>query len=336
MASAAVMNPMTAMPAIDSVLVLILASPDVVHANDVPLRATRRTARTLPHPSRYGARRCARADRPAPGADIASGGLPAARGSPRPHRVTFPWDASSPRFCSSDSRRPLRRACECARSPSTVPRRSTSSEKRPRKTEARVSRPRCWHQCCTGTSSMHRPLARFRRDPSTEAASDRGARVAEDMARGATLRFEARIVIDGRRSVLHHHPPGWSSAFALCAVLCLALGSGVAWARGGGGGGAGGGHGGGFGGGGHFGGSRGPSVGGLHDFGRFGHGGFPHLDHDREVRPFLGYPYYGYDASDPYCDSYSAYYNPQYCYSRPSNNHDRASLAPVMRSRRTP
>src|SRR5437870_7105158 len=98
MASAAVMNPMTAMPAIDSVLVLIHGSPDALHANDVPLRATRRTARTLPHPSRYGARRCARADRPAPGADIASGGLPAARGSPRPHRVTFPWDASSPRF----------------------------------------------------------------------------------------------------------------------------------------------------------------------------------------------------------------------------------------------
>src|SRR5438552_16245224 len=91
MASAAVMIPMTAMPAIDSVLVLILASPDVLHANDVPLRATRRTARTLPHPSRYGARPCARADPPAPGADIASGGLPAARGSPRPHRVTFPW-----------------------------------------------------------------------------------------------------------------------------------------------------------------------------------------------------------------------------------------------------
>src|SRR5207245_781834 len=83
MASAAVMNPITAIPAIDSVLVLILGSPDALHANDVPLRATRRTARTRPHPSRYGARRCARADRPAPGADIASGGLPAARGSPR-------------------------------------------------------------------------------------------------------------------------------------------------------------------------------------------------------------------------------------------------------------
>src|SRR6266404_6093758 len=273
MASAAVMNPMTAMPAIDSVLVLIHGSPDALHANDVPLRATRRTARTRPHPSRYGARRCARADRPAPGADIASGGLPAARGSPRPHRVTFPWDASSPRFCSSDSRRPSRHACECARSPSTVPRRSTSSGKRPRKTEVRVSRPLCWHQCCTGTLSMRRP-------------------------------------------------PGWSSAFALCAVLCLALGSGVAWARGGGGGGAGGGHGGGFGGGGHFGGSRGPGVGGLHDSGRFGQGGFPHLDHDREVRPFLhypyyGYPYYSYDPYDPYCDSYSAYYNPQYCYYGP-------------------
>ncbi|TML84060.1 MAG: hypothetical protein E6G09_07955 [Actinobacteria bacterium] len=117
--------------------------------------------------------------------------------------------------------------------------------------------------------------------------------------------------------LIDHHPPRWSSAFALCAVLCLALGSGVAWARGGGGGGAGGGHGGGFGGGGHFGGSRGPGVGGLHDFGRFGHGGFPHLDHDREVRPFLGYPYYGYDAYDPYCDSYSVYYNPQYCYYDP-------------------
>src|SRR5438552_4729167 len=176
--------------------------------------------------------RCARRDGPRAHCRIPHGtALVPARGPLRRHRGTASRQEACRRrgeardhtgsrshgrliatLCSSDSRRPWRRACECARSPSTVPRRSTSSEKRPRKTEARVSRPRCWHQCCIGTSSRRRP-------------------------------------------------PGWSSAFALCAVLCLALGSGVAWARGGGGGGAGGGHGGGFGGGGHFGASRGPVVG---------------------------------------------------------------------------
>ena len=153
-----------------------------------------------------------------------------------------------------------------------------------------------------------------------------------------TTAFEAQIVIDARSRVLDQHPRRWSSAFTLVAVLWLALGGGVAWARGGGGGGGhgggfgGGGHAGGFGGdghsgglggGGHFGGDhpgggRGPGVSGLHDPDRFGPGGFPHLDHDREVSPFLYSPYYGYPyypgPYDAYCDSHSAYYSPQYCY----------------------
>ena len=130
-------------------------------------------------------------------------------------------------------------------------------------------------------------------------------------------RSRLKIVIDARSSVPNHHPRRWSSAFALVAVLWLALGSGVAWARGGGGGGGGGGfgeggHAGGFGGGGHLGGGRG-------SFDRFGPGRFPHLDHDREVSPYLYYPYYGYDPApyNAYCDSYSAYYSPQFCYYGP-------------------
>jgi hypothetical protein len=147
----------------------------------------------------------------------------------------------------------------------------------------------------------------------------------------ATRPFDAQITIDARCGVLDYHPRGWSSAFALVAVLWLALGSGVAWARGGGGGGGhgggfgGGGHAGGFGGdhfgGGHGGGLRGPGIEG-HSFDRFGPGRFPHLDHDPEVAPYLYYPYYGYDpyypgTYDAYCDSRSTYYSPQYCHYGP-------------------
>ena len=104
-----------------------------------------------------------------------------------------------------------------------------------------------------------------------------------------------------------------------------AVGGGHAGGHGGGfagGGHPGGGHPGGFGGGGHRGGSfpRGREFGG----GRFGGRTFPH-EHEHGgprvfVFPYSYYPYYGYNPYYPgyryaaYCDPYSPYYAPQYCY----------------------
>jgi len=118
----------------------------------------------------------------------------------------------------------------------------------------------------------------------------------------------------------------------LAAILAIALATGPAWGRGGGG--FGGGGFGGNGGGDHF---AGPSFGGHgpgapEHFGgdRFpqdGHGPgashhfdddrFPHLDHDRRFRSFLYDPFYDYDPYDawvdPYCDPDSPYYDPEDC-----------------------
>ena len=101
--------------------------------------------------------------------------------------------------------------------------------------------------------------------------------------------------------------------FLLATFFLLTLGSGAVWPAVGGG--HGGGHGGGFARGGHPGGSfpRGRDFGG----GRFGHEhGGPRVF----VFPYFYDPYYGYDPYYPgypyaaYCDPYSAYYAPQYCY----------------------
>ncbi len=117
------------------------------------------------------------------------------------------------------------------------------------------------------------------------------------------------------------HQDSWLPALLLAAFLVFALGSGAAWPA------IGGGHGGGF--------SRGGHGGGTFPRGReFGGGGFggrpvPHEhDHDHNGRPFFVFPYfydpyYGYDPYypyypgypyDAYCDPYSPYYAPQYCY----------------------
>jgi hypothetical protein len=100
----------------------------------------------------------------------------------------------------------------------------------------------------------------------------------------------------------------------LVAVFVLALGSGAAWAAVGGG--HAGGHAGGFGGGrpgGSF--SRGREFGGDRHEHEHEHGG-PRVF----LFPYFYDPYYGYDPYYPgypyaaYCDPYSAYYAPQYCY----------------------
>jgi len=119
--------------------------------------------------------------------------------------------------------------------------------------------------------------------------------------------------------------------FLLAAFLVLTLGRDAAWpAVGGGHGGgfSGGGHGGGFGGGAHGGGHGGGSFPRGREFGGGGFGGRPvphEHDHDRDGRaffvfPFFYDPYYGYDPYypgypyDAYCNPYSPYYAPQYCY----------------------
>jgi len=99
--------------------------------------------------------------------------------------------------------------------------------------------------------------------------------------------------------------------FFLAAFLVLTLGSRAAWPA------MGGGHGGGHGGG---------SFPRGREFGGGGSGGrpVPHgHDHDGRsffVFPYFYDPYYRYDpyypgdAYDAYCDAYSPYYAPQYCY----------------------
>jgi len=117
------------------------------------------------------------------------------------------------------------------------------------------------------------------------------------------------------------HRDSWLPALLLAAFLVFALGSGAAWPA------IGGGRGGGFSGGGH-GGRTFPRG---REFGRGGFGGRPvphEHDHDHNGRPFFVFPYfydpyYGYDPYypyypgypyDAYCDPYSPYYAPQYCY----------------------
>ena len=112
------------------------------------------------------------------------------------------------------------------------------------------------------------------------------------------------------------HRDGWLPVSLLAALFALTLGSGAAWPAVGGG--HAGGHAGGFAGGGHPGGSfpRGREFGGGQFDGRpfsheHEHGGprvfvFPGFDD-----PYYGDPGYPYDA---YCDQYSPYYAPQYCY----------------------
>ena len=105
------------------------------------------------------------------------------------------------------------------------------------------------------------------------------------------------------------HRNGCSPVFLVAAFLVLMLASGAAWPTTGGGhggGSPGGGHGVGRGGGGF---ARGRGFGGG-----FGGRPVPHHDHDGRrffVSPYFYDPYYGYDA---YCDPYSPYYAPQYCY----------------------
>jgi len=120
-----------------------------------------------------------------------------------------------------------------------------------------------------------------------------------------------------------HHGGDWLPVFLLAAFLVLTLGSHAAWPA------TGGGHGGGFYGGGHGGGGfpRGREFGG----GGLGARQVPHEHHhDHDGRPFFvpyyydpfyGYdPYYGYNPYypgypyDAYCDRFSPYYAPQYCY----------------------
>jgi hypothetical protein len=98
------------------------------------------------------------------------------------------------------------------------------------------------------------------------------------------------------------HRLGWLPVFLLAAFCVLAPGSGAAWPA------TGGGHGGG-----HVGGSfrRG------REGGRFGGRPVPRVHRGPGVFIF---PYYGYDPYYPdypyaaYCDEYSPYYTPQYCY----------------------
>jgi len=117
------------------------------------------------------------------------------------------------------------------------------------------------------------------------------------------------------------HREGWLAVSLLVTLFVLALSGGAAWPAVGGG--HGGGHSGGFGGGHPGGGRPGGSFPRGREFGgdRFGH------EHEHEhggprvfVFPYFYDPYYGYDPYYPgypyaaYCDPYSAYYAPQYCY----------------------
>ena len=100
------------------------------------------------------------------------------------------------------------------------------------------------------------------------------------------------------------HRDGWLPVLLVAAFLVLTLGSGAAWPA------MGGGHGGGFSGGGHRGGRGGGSRRVPHD-----HDGRPFFVFPYFYDPYYGYdPYYPGDPYDAYCDPYSTYYAPQYCY----------------------
>ena len=104
----------------------------------------------------------------------------------------------------------------------------------------------------------------------------------------------------------------------LAAFLAIALGSGGAWPA------IGGGHGGGASGGAHAGGRGGGSLPRGRSFdGRPVPHEHPHDGRRIFVFPYFYDPYYGYYPYDPYypdgaydayCDPYSPYYAPQYCY----------------------
>src|SRR5207244_4413948 len=114
------------------------------------------------------------------------------------------------------------------------------------------------------------------------------------------------------------HRDGWLQILVLAAFFVLALGSGAAWPAVGGG--HAGGHVGGFAGGGHLG--AGSPRGRGFEGGRFGGRPVPHVHRGPEVFvfPYVYDPYYGYDPYypgypyDAYCDAYSPWYNPQYCF----------------------
>ena len=119
------------------------------------------------------------------------------------------------------------------------------------------------------------------------------------------------------------HRDSWLPVLLLAAFFVITLGNGAVWPAVGGG--HAGGQGGGFARGGHPGGGRpGGSSPRGREFGggRFGGRTFPH-EHGGPrvfVFPYFYDPYYGYDPYYPgypyaaYCDPYSAYYAPQYCY----------------------
>jgi hypothetical protein len=135
-----------------------------------------------------------------------------------------------------------------------------------------------------------------------------------------------RVIMSGARG-----GTGWLPVVLLAAFI-VTVGSGAGWPAVGGS--HAGGHAGGFGGGGHPGGGRpGGFDGGGHgggsfsrgrEFGgsRFGGRTFPHEHGGARVFvfPYSYYPDYGYGPYDPgypyaaYCDPYSPYYAPQYCY----------------------
>jgi len=115
-----------------------------------------------------------------------------------------------------------------------------------------------------------------------------------------------------------HDRNGWLPILLLAAFLVLTPGSGAVWPA------TGAGHGGGFSGGAHGGGrlpqGRQPGRGGF-DGRRFPHD-HDHRHDDRQffVFPYFYDPYFGYDPYypgypyDAYCDPYSPYYAPDYCY----------------------
>ena len=110
-------------------------------------------------------------------------------------------------------------------------------------------------------------------------------------------------------SLAVRHRDGWLTVLLLATLFVLVLGRGAASPAVGG---HGGGHFGGYAGGGHPGGSspRGREFGGGHFDGRR----FPHGHGGPRVFVFPYDPYYGYDPYAPYCDPYSPFYAPQYCY----------------------
>jgi hypothetical protein len=65
---------------------------------------------------------------------------------------------------------------------------------------------------------------------------------------------------------------------------------------------------------------RAPGIQPEHGFSRFDLEHRPFLDHGPVISPYLYAPYDGYGLYDPgdpsyaFCDRYSQYYDPRYCY----------------------